>query len=287
MGKNKETTTNELRTRTTFHVSLTKNSFFGSRVASFTSDSSRLKYWLLRPFFYKEAICKGSTLKGLLYAAKAVPSKDYFTHLTLTITRKGRWVISPVYRASHPRHFCAVGDVVAQRYDVLCDWLWDACHMAGIHWGSRCKGFHSKEGSHYCLEQSVRKLSWDKRQSTLFTSLEIPWEFHTQAVLHSLARPRSRKKVSVQGFLWEKKVWIVFSPTNVCTRNIQRKAEKGKFTSSEATTRFPRASCFEKPTHSVPETWGRMYNILAWSANGTRNWTRNRIPMQPRKARRN
>jgi hypothetical protein len=36
------------------------------------------------------------------------------------------------------------------------------------------------------------------------------------------------------------------------------KAEKGKFTGSEATTRFPRASCFKKPTRSVPETWGRM-----------------------------
>ncbi len=40
-------------------------------------------------FFYKEAMCKGSTGNGLLYAAKAVPKKDYFTHLTLTIARKG------------------------------------------------------------------------------------------------------------------------------------------------------------------------------------------------------
>jgi hypothetical protein len=32
---------------------------------------------------YKEATCKSSTVKGLLYKAKAVPSKDYFTHLTL------------------------------------------------------------------------------------------------------------------------------------------------------------------------------------------------------------
>jgi hypothetical protein len=48
-----------------------------------------LKYWLLSPFFYKEATCKGSTLKGLTYPVKAVPSKDYFTHLTLTNARKG------------------------------------------------------------------------------------------------------------------------------------------------------------------------------------------------------
>jgi hypothetical protein len=100
-------------------------------------------------------------------------------------------------------------------------------------------------------------------------------------------RPRSRKKVSVQGFLWERKVWIVFSPTDVHCRNLQQKVEKGKFTGSEATTRFPQASCFEKPTCSVQETRGHMYDVLAWSANGTRNRTRNWIPVQPRKARRN
>ncbi len=71
-----------------------------------------LKYWLLRPFFYKEATCKSSTVKGLLYAAKAVPSKDYFTHLTLKNARRECWVISPNYCASHPWRFCAVGDVL-------------------------------------------------------------------------------------------------------------------------------------------------------------------------------
>ncbi len=39
------------------------------------------------------------------------------------------------------------------------------------------------------------------RQSTLFTSLEIPWGFLTQAVLHSLAGLMSHEKVSVQGLL--------------------------------------------------------------------------------------
>ncbi len=159
MQENEEITTNELRTRTTFQVSSTKSSFFGSQKAVFTSEPSCLKYRLLRPFFYKEATCKSSTIKGLPYAAKAVPWKDYFMHLTLTNARKGRWVISPDYRPSHPRRFCAVGDVVAQRSDVLRDWLWDACHMAGVHWGSRCEAFCSKEGPHYHHEQSARKLS--------------------------------------------------------------------------------------------------------------------------------
>ncbi len=76
----------------------------------------------------------------------------------------------------------------------------------------------------------------------------------------------------------------MFSLTDVCSRNLRQKVEMGKFTGSEATTRFPRASCFEKPMRSVPETWGRMYDLLAWSANGTRNGTKNWIPVQPRKA---
>jgi hypothetical protein len=58
-----------------------------------------------------------------------------------------------------------------------------------------------------------------------------------------------------------------YESMDVCTRNLRQKAEKGKLTGSEATTRFPRASCFEKPTHSVPETWGRMYDVIAWSAH--------------------
>jgi hypothetical protein len=61
---------------------------------------------------------------------------------------------------------------------------------------------------------------------------------------------------------------------DVHSRNLRQKAEKGKFTGSEATTRFPQASFFEKPTRSLPETWGRMYNVLAQSASGMRNGTR-------------
>ena len=81
-----------------------------------------------------------------------------------------------------------------------------------------------------------------------------------------------------------KKGMICICPTDVHAGNLRQKAERERFTSSEATTRFPQASCFEKPMHSVPEIWGCMYDILAWSANGTRNGMKNRIPVQPRKA---
>jgi hypothetical protein len=33
----------------------------------------------------------------------------------------------------------------------------------------------------------------------------------------------------------------------------------------------------------MPKIWGRMYDVLPCSAKGTRNGTRNWIPMQPRK----
>ncbi len=44
-----------------------------------------------------------------------------------------------------------------------------------------------------------------------------------------------------------------------------------------------KASCFEKPLHSVPEIWERMDNMLPRSAKGTKNGTRNLIPLQLRK----
>jgi hypothetical protein len=75
-----------------FNVSSTKNSFlvfFWFTSSGFLKRPISLKYWLLHPFFYEEAMCKSSTVKGLLYAAKVVPSKDYFMHLILKNARKG------------------------------------------------------------------------------------------------------------------------------------------------------------------------------------------------------
>ncbi len=107
------------------------------------------------------------------------------------------------------------------------------------------------------------------RQSTLFTSLEIPWGFHTQAVLHSLAglMLMSHKKVSVRGFLWVRKVWFAFAQWTFASETL---GERRK------------ATCFEKPMRSVPEIWGCMYDVLPRSAEGTRNGTKNWIPVQPR-----
>ncbi len=59
--------------KATFCVSQIKNSFFWFMSIRVLRDPSRLKYRLLRYFFYVEAMCKGSSGNGLLNAAKAVP----------------------------------------------------------------------------------------------------------------------------------------------------------------------------------------------------------------------
>ncbi len=94
------------------------------------------------------------------------------------------------------------------------------------------------------------------QQSTLFTSLEIPWGFHTQAVLRSLAGLMSREKVSVRGFLWVRKVWFAFAQRTFASETFGKRRK---------------ASCFEKPMRSAPEIWGCIYNALPCSAKGTRN----------------
>ncbi len=119
-------------------------------------------------FFFEEATCESSTINGLLYALEAL--------------------------------------IVAQRYDIPRDWLWVACHMAGVRWGSHCKGFCSEEGLHYCVTQSTRNITIN-----LIRELEIPWGFYNWAVLHSSAGLMPCKKVSVWQFLWVRKVWFAFA----------------------------------------------------------------------------
>ncbi len=52
--------------------------------------------------------------------------------------------------------FRQLGTTDNKRYDVPWDWLQEACQMARVHWGIRCKGFCCKEGPHYQIEQNER-----------------------------------------------------------------------------------------------------------------------------------
>ncbi len=142
--------------------------FFWFTSDAFLGDPSQSCTGSYVLFFFEEATCESSTIIGLLYAHEAL--------------------------------------IVARRYDVPRDWLWDAWHIAGVRWGSRCKGFCSKEGLHY-------RFTWSTRNMTinLIHELETPWGFHTRAVLCSSAGLMSRKKVLVQGLLWVRKVWFAFA----------------------------------------------------------------------------
>ncbi len=153
------------------------------------------------------------------------------------------------------------------RYDVPWDWLWDACQMARVHWGTCCEGLCSKVGPHYQLEQSARnqlepnqvqrvlgKLSRSCRQTSnnqpLFTSLEIPWGFLAWSVLRWLSAGLCHaRKCQFEKFCMRRKGMICKLPMDVCMRNLLQKVERGKKTGTNSCTRFPRESCFKKMHH--------------------------------------
>ncbi len=124
------------------HMHLHEPDFFWFTSNGFFKRPVLLKYWLLCPFSMRKP------------HAKVVPRKDYFTHLrTLKYAKRcAEWSAPTIARHIHSTSVL-LGVTVTQRYDVPWDWLWDACHMAGVRWGSHCKG---KKGLHYRFEQSAR-----------------------------------------------------------------------------------------------------------------------------------
>ncbi len=110
--------------------------------------------------------------------------------------------------------------IVAQRYDVPRDWLWDACHQAGVRWVSRCEGFCSEEGPHYCFLQSAMNLT---------INLDL-WHGNPLWILFpnctaKLSRAYvTRESVSSRIFV-SKKGMICICPMDVCFRNLWQKAE--------------------------------------------------------------
>ncbi len=153
--------------------------------------------------------------------------------------------------------------------------------MAGVCWGTRCEGFCSKED--HTIALSKVQGTW---QSTLFTSLEIPWGFLTQAVLHSLAVLILHKKSSIRGFLWARKVWFTFPRWMFAPETF---GERQKGERSQVVSLLPGSRkhlALRNPLRSVPEIKGCMHDLLAYSAKGTRKGTRNQIPVQTRKVQR-
>ncbi len=119
----------------------------------------------------------------------------------------------------------------------------------------------SEEDPHYSLSEAcVRKLSSDKRQSTFIHDMDILCWFHAWAVLCSLANAR---KCQLENFC-EKERYESCSVRWTFTADAFRRRRKRKMSTivmlpPDSNERL----AFEKPTRSVPKTWGRMYDVLA------------------------
>ena len=135
--------------------------------------------------FYEEATCKSSTIKGLLYAPEnpeelkkgMLSDRPRLLHITSTVLlcRWGRQSLK---------------DMASLATDFEMYAIWQ-----GYVKDPTAKNFVVRKARTIALSEAQ-----ETRQSNLFTSFEIPWGFHTQAVLHSLVGLMSCKKV-VQGFL--------------------------------------------------------------------------------------
>ncbi len=148
---------------------------FGSRVTHFVRDPS---HHIETPAwnFYEEIYKQRWYQNGLLTAFLEVSRKEYLkrlckqTPLWLVVMRKS--LRNPEEQAdckkrdveksapTHARHtHCTssqLGTTADRRCDVPCDWLWEACHIARVCWGTRCERFRTKKGPHYWMEQSAR-----------------------------------------------------------------------------------------------------------------------------------
>jgi hypothetical protein len=131
--------------------------------------------------FYKEATCKSSTIEGLLYA----PDPEKRQKGTLSDQRRLSCVTSMALLCHWGRQL--LEDMTSLGTDSETHAIWQ-----GYVEDPAAKDFVARK-AHTIALSKVQEI----QQSTLFTSLEIPWGFDTQAVMRSLARLMSRKKVSV------------------------------------------------------------------------------------------
>jgi hypothetical protein len=149
---------------------------------------------------------------------------------------RSRWLQERNAKQSVPNHVhhthCAsrqLGTTADQRYDVPRYWLWDACQLAKVCWGTRCEWFRRGEGPYYRIEQSARNpLEHNQVQRALgklskcchqtsnnqpwFMRLDISWGFLAQAVLRWLSGGLCHaRKCQFEDIMWGKKVWFAIA----------------------------------------------------------------------------
>ncbi len=191
----------------------------------------------------------------------------------------------------------------ARRYDITRDWLWDADHMAGLCWGTRCKGFCSKEGPHYCFELIGRNpIERDQVRITLGNSPEAVIGQATINLNHKFGNPLRipyrrgtwllcgayvTQESWARGFLWVRKVWFVFAQRMFAPESFgwRQKGERSPVVSLLPGSRKHLAS--RNPSVLCQKHWGTRTMYYLGVPKVQENGTRNRIPVQLRKAQTN
>ncbi len=145
--------------------------FFGSQVMHFLRDRLIILR-LLREISTGRSTSECGTRKDYFLHYLRSPMKSTFKCLCkqtslwpILMSKKpqepwrSRWPQERDLEQSAPTHarhtHCAsrqLGTTAIWRYDIPRDWLWDACQVARVLWGTCCKGFFSKEGQHYQIE---------------------------------------------------------------------------------------------------------------------------------------
>ncbi len=166
----------------------------------------RIPFFLVHKYWGSEATRLGwsigsyETSSTRKPCAKAVPETDSFTqqkqYHERTTLRTLKLPLQSI-RSKEGLHFCieqSTRKLSSDKRQMPC--------MAGVCWESHCEGFRSKEGPHYCLGAKREEAVIRQATINLFTSLDILWWFHTQAVLRSLANAR---KCQLEDFCEEKR----------------------------------------------------------------------------------
>ncbi len=126
-------------------------------------------------------------------------------------------------------------------------------------WRSCCEAFVARKVHTIALEQSVSKKAviW-QATINLYSRVGYPWWFYTWAVRCSLANAR---KCQLEDFC-EKERYESCSLQRTFTADAFRRRRKRE--KSTVVMLLPDSHehlAFEKPTRSVPETWGHMYDV--------------------------
>ncbi len=220
--------------------------------------------------FNEEATCKSSTKKGLLYAP--YPEEH----------EKGMLSDQPqLSRVTSTALLCHWGqqslkDMRSLGTDFEMHAIW--------------QGYIEEPAAKNFIARKARTIALSKaqgaQQSPLFTSLKIPWGFFTRAVLRSLAGLLSCKKLSVQGFLWVRKVWFAFAQGTFAPKTFGKRQKGERSPVVSLLTGFLERLASRNPCFLCKKYGGTLtiyyFGVPKVRENRTRNW----IPMQPRKGQR-